>query len=460
MSRILGGSFRDPNGFVFESDGRLYRQINRAGADAWDTFIASGLYQHLASEGLLVAHRDGAPDSVTSPDPDNAHRLIEPERIPFVSYPYEWCFSQLKDAALATLAIQKAALEHGHVLRDASAFNIQFRNGKPVFIDTLSFGPYREGEPWVAYRQFCQHFLAPLALVALTDVRLASLSRQHIDGVPLDLASRLLPARSRLSPALFLHLHAHAKSQRKYAGKTTVKRRAVSRLALRGLIDNLQSAVKALRWRPAGTEWGDYYDDTNYAGQALESKPRIIQSYIEKSGAKSVWDIGANTGVFSRLASSRDIPTVAFDIDPAAVEKNWLEVRRRGDQNILPLIMDLTNPSPSLGWDHGERASLLERGPADLVLALALIHHLAISNNVPLDRIARFFARAGRQLVIEFVPKSDSQVKRLLATREDIFPHYHAEGFATAFSRYFEIVDSRPVADSERTLYFMRRRES
>jgi ribosomal protein L11 methylase PrmA len=234
----------------------------------------------------------------------------------------------------------------------------------------------------------------------------------------------------------------------------------VSRLALRGLIDNLQSAVKALRWRPAGTEWGDYYDDTNYAGQALESKPRIIQSYIEKSGAKSVWDIGANTGVFSRLASSRDIPTVAFDIDPAAVEKNWLEVRRRGDQNILPLIMDLTNPSPSLGWDHGERASLLERGPADLVLALALIHHLAISNNVPLDRIARFFARAGRQLVIEFVPKSDSQVKRLLATREDIFPHYHAEGFATAFSRYFEIVDSRPVADSERTLYFMRRRES
>jgi hypothetical protein len=460
MSRILGGSFRDPNGFVFESDGRLYRQINRAGADAWDTFIASGLYQHLASEGLLVAHRDGAPDSVTSPDPDNAHRLIEPERIPFVSYPYEWCFSQLKDAALATLAIQKAALEHGHVLRDASAFNIQFRNGKPVFIDTLSFGPYREGEPWVAYRQFCQHFLAPLALVALTDVRLASLSRQHIDGVPLDLASRLLPARSRLSPALFLHLHAHAKSQRKYAGKTTVKRRAVSRLALRGLIDNLQSAVKALRWRPAGTEWGDYYDDTNYAGQALESKPRIIQSYIEKSGAKSVWDIGANTGVFSRLASSRDIPTVAFDIDPAAVEKNWLEVRRRGDQNILPLIMDLTNPSPSLGWDHGERASLLERGRADLVLALALIHHLAISNNVPLDRIARFFARAGRQLVIEFVPKSDSQVKRLLATREDIFPHYHAEGFATAFSRYFEIVDSRPVADSERTLYFMRRRES
>jgi hypothetical protein len=460
MSRILGGSFRDPNGFVFESDGRLYRQINRAGADAWDTFIASGLYQHLASEGLLVAHRDCASDSVTSPDPDNIHRLIEPERIPFVSYPYEWCFSQLKDAALATLAIQKAALEHGHVLRDASAFNIQFRNGKPVFIDTLSFGPYREGEPWVAYRQFCQHFLAPLALVALTDVRLASLSRQHIDGVPLDLASRLLPARSRLSPALFLHLHAHAKSQRKYAGKTTVKRRAVSRLALRGLIDNLQSAVKALRWRPAGTEWGDYYDDTNYAGQALESKPRIIQSYIEKSGAKSVWDIGANTGVFSRLASSRDIPTVAFDIDPAAVEKNWLEVRRRGDQNILPLIMDLTNPSPSLGWDHGERASLLERGPGDLVLALALIHHLAISNNVPLDRIARFFARAGRQLVIEFVPKSDSQVKRLLATREDIFPHYHAEGFATAFSRYFEIVDSRPVADSERTLYFMRRRES
>jgi ribosomal protein L11 methylase PrmA len=426
-------------------------------AEQYDRLIDTGLYQALADARLLIPHREL---EIEPAEPAGVYKIIQPEQIPFISYPYEWSFSQLRDAALTTLEIQERALEYEMSLKDCSAYNIQFIEGKPVLIDTLSFEAYREGHPWVAYRQFCQHFLAPLALAACVDIRLTRLSRDFIDGVPLDLASRLLPLRTRLNPALFLHIHLHAGSQRKYAGTTTVRRRKVSRLSMRGLNDNLSAAVKRLRWHPGGTEWGDYYDATNYTGTAMESKPRIVGEFIARVAPRTVWDLGANTGVFSRIASTQQIDTIAFDVDPAAVEKNYIETRRRDESHLLPLVMDLTNPSPPMGWDHEERASLVARGPADMALALALIHHLAISNNVPLEKIARFLARICRSLVIEFVPKEDSQVKRLLATRQDIFPDYTIEGFTAAFARYFEIVDQRAVEDSERTLFLMRRRES
>ncbi len=454
----VGASFRDPAGFVFESGGRLYRQINRSFADEFDAFVAGGLHDRLVRDGLLISHVERTLSEVASPAPALAHRIVEPERVGFVSYPYEWCFSQLKDAALATLSMQAIALEHGFSLRDASAFNIQFHRGKPVLIDTLSFERYREGEPWVAYRQFCQHFLAPLALAARVDARLPLLSRPFIDGIPLDLASRALPVASCLSPALLIHIHLHARSQRRFASSIAIKKRRVSRLALRGLVDSLAGAVKRLQWTPAGTEWGDYYTDTNYSDGARDRKAEAVRAFIERAAPSSVWDLGANTGEFSRLASDRGITTIAFDVDPAAVEKNYRRVREKKESHILPLVMDLTNPSPALGWDHDERASLAGRGPADLVLALALVHHLAISNNVPFARVARFFARLGRALVVEFVPKSDSQIQRLLATRADVFPDYHRPGFEAAFAPFFETLDVRAVEGSERTLYLMRRR--
>jgi hypothetical protein len=457
--RAIGASFRDPAGFVFERDGRLFRQINRGFADEFDAFLTSGLYRRLVDDGDLIPHAECAPGTVPSPAPALTHRIIEPERVGFVSYPYEWCFSQLKDAALTTLSIQSKSLEAGFTLRDASAFNIQFHHGRPLLIDTLSFERYREGEPWVAYRQFCQHFLAPLALAAHLDARLSLLLRQFIDGIPLELAAGMLPFRTRLSPSLFIHLHLHARSQRRFASTTSIKKRRVSALGTRGLVDSLAGAVRGLRWEPAGTEWGDYYADTNYSDGALRRKADIVREFVARVQPSRVWDLGANTGEFSRIASNSGIPTVAFDVDAAAVEKNYRQARERKETNILPLVMDLTNPSPSLGWDHDERASLAGRGPADLVLALALLHHLAISNNVPLDRIARFFSRLGSALVVEFVPKSDSQVRRLLATRADVFPHYDRAGFEAAFAPYFETLDTRSVGDSERSLYLMRRRD-
>ncbi len=451
---ILPSSFRDPSGFLFRRDGVLYRQLNEGCREDYELLFSSGLYGELAGAGLLVEHEETEPALAPLP---GAFKVIRPEIVPFVSYPYEWCFGQLKDAALATLEIQKKALARGLVLKDASAYNIQFLCGRPVLIDTLSFACYQEGEPWVAYRQFCQHFLAPLALAARTDIRLLRLQREYIDGIPLDLASRLLPGSTRFKFGLLSHLHLHGRSQVRHAAGSVrpSPSRRVSKLALRGLVDSLESAVKGLIWNPAGTEWGGYYGDTNYSEEAMASKREIVGRFLDDSRPATVWDLGGNTGEFSRLAAERGAFTVCCDVDPAAVEKCYMVEKNNGSGNLLPLVMDLTSPSPALGWAGRERDSLAERGPCGLVMALALVHHLAISNNVSLPLIARYFAGLGRDLIVEFIPKEDSQVQRLLATREDVFPHYTREGFEQAFGERFAIRAREMVRDSLREIYLM-----
>ena len=450
------GSFRDPSGFLFRRDDVIYRQVNTVYQSDFDHFVDSGLYQSLVDAGLLIPHREV---DLEPEDPANAYKTIRPEQIPFISYPYEWCFSQLKDAARVTLQVHKTAFKYGMCLKDASAYNIQFRKGKAVFIDTLSFQRYRAGQVWSAYRQFCQHFLAPLALMSYRDVRLGQLLRVHLDGIPLDMASALLPLSSRFSFALLCHIHLHARSQAHFAGKTfDTNRHTMSRLSLVGLIDNLESAVERLNWEAKGTEWADYYRDNNYSAVALEHKKQIVKLFLDEISARNVWDLGGNVGVFTRIASDQGIPVVSCDIDPAAVERNYLECRAHRETNVLPLLVDLTNPSPGIGWQNTERTSLLERGSADTVFALALIHHLAIANNLPFNRIACFFGKICNWLLVEFVPKSDSQVKKMLSARTDIFPGYTQPDFEAEFQRSFEIRHAVRIADSERTLYCMRNR--
>jgi hypothetical protein len=457
----LPASFRDPSGFLFRQDGLLYRQVNLAYQQQYDLLMSCGLYERLVKKKMLIPHAEVPLQAAV---PELAYRILQPDPIRFISYPYEWSFSQLKDAALLTLSIHKIALETGMALKDASAYNIQFHNGRPTLIDTLSFEVYHEDQPWVAYRQFCQHFLAPLALMARQDVRLSQLLRVYIDGIPLDLASRLLPGRTRFNLGLLSHLHLHASAQKSYADKDVtpqVSARKTNRNAHLGLIENLESTIRALKWQPAGSEWADYYDSTNYSRQAFDDKAQLVGSFIDKAQPQTVWDLGSNTGVFSRIAAEKGIFTVSADIDPAAVEKNYLEVKQKKEKLLLPLVIDLTNPSPGLGWGNEERDAFIRRDPhasSRLVMALALVHHLAISNNVPLSDLARFFAGLGQWLIIEFIPKEDSQVQRLLRTRVDIFPEYHAAGFEAAFTEVFEILERQPVEGSKRTLYLLKTR--
>ena len=452
---IIRGSFRDPSGFLFYQEGVVYRQINITYKENYDYLMQSGLYESLANRALLIPHEEVHLELAQH---DNVYKIIKPELIPFISYPYEWSFSQLKDAALLTLQIQKKSLEFGMSLKDCSAYNVQFRNGRPILIDTLSFEKYSEGTPWIAYEQFCKHFLAPLALMSYCDVRLGQLLRIYIDGIPLDFASSLLPLQTRLAFSLLIHIHLHAKSQKLFADKqVNTNGRKMNRLSFLGLVDSLESAVKKLKWRHIDTEWSSYYEDTNYSPEAFEHKKQIVAAFVQKISPGFVWDFGANNGFFSRVASDKGIRTIAFDIDPDTVEKNYLACVENGETNILPLVLDVSNPSPGVGWENQERMSLLERGPADAVLALALVHHLAISQNLPLIRIAEYFAKICKSLIIEFVPKTDSQIQRLLSNREDIFPNYSKSAFEAEFSKYFGFSDSVKIRDTQRTLYLMQR---
>jgi len=450
---VLTSSFRDPSGFLFYDKGQIYRLINNCYKDNYDCLMKSGLYQELVNNELLISHVEIEEKSSLE---SLRYKIIKPEIIPFISYPYEWCFNQLKNAALTTLEIVKTALSFNMILKDASAYNIQFRKGRPILIDTLSFERYQEGKPWKAYRQFCQHFLAPLVLMSYVDIRLNQLLRVYIDGVPLDLARNLLPQKTKLNFSLLSHIHLHAATQKKYEDNV-IKTRKVNRTGLLAIIDSMETLIKKLKWLPQGTEWGEYYNNTNYSDQAFNFKKLFVSECLEYIKPQSVWDLGANTGEFSRVSSDKSIPTISFDIDPAAVEKNYLKCVDQDEHNILPLLLDLTNPSPAIGWNNNERMSFGERGPVDMVFALALIHHLAISNNVPLDRIAQFFGSICHSLVIEFVPKSDSQVQKLLSTREDIFPDYCQDVFEKAFKIYFDIKVKRKVKDSERVLYLMKK---
>jgi ribosomal protein L11 methylase PrmA len=420
--------------------------------------MQSGLYDDLVQAGLLIAHQEV---EVEPAEVVLAYKVLKPQEVQFISYPYEWCFSQIKDAALTTLEIEKRALKFSMTLKDSSAYNIQFQRGRPVLIDTLSFEIYREGKPWDAYRQFCQHFLAPLSLMALGDVRLSQLLRVYIDGIPLDLVSKLLPRRSYLNFSLLSHIHLHAAAQRRYAGKAVTQEasgRTMSKTAFLALLDNLKTGVRSLRWNPSGTAWGDYYEETNYTQQGMEHKKQLIGEFLDAIQPKTVWDLGANLGLFSRVASSKGIKTIAFDVDMGAVEQNYLTCLEKQETNLLPLLLDLTNPSPAIGWQNHERMSFLERAPADAVLALALVHHLAITNNLPLPHLAEFFHRLGTWLIIEFVPKADSQVQRLLVSREDIFPDYTVETFENVFANRFTILRSATIRDSHRRIYLMERR--
>lgn len=459
----LPSSFRDPCGFIFEKQGVLYRQVSRVYQQNYDLLMKSGLYERLVKDGKMVPHQEV---EGVAYDPDTAYKILAPEHLDFISYPYEWCFSQLKNAAVLTLDIQLMALKHNMSLKDASAYNIQFKDGGPVFIDTLSFEQYQEGRPWVAYRQFCQHFLAPLALMAKKDIRFGRMLALYLDGIPLDLASAMLPGSTWFRPGLALHLHVHAKTQKAYGQssreehKDRAKHRPVSRAGLEGILNSLARTVEKLHWEAGGTEWGDYYADTNYTESAFGEKTRLIAGYLDVVKPEKVWDMGANTGVFSRIASSRGILTFSFDMDPAAVEINYRQACDKKEKRLLPLLMDLTNPSASLGWDCQERSSIYQRGPADCVMALALMHHLAVSNNVPFDRMAEMFWRLGKYLIIEFIPKSDSQVRRLLRSREDIFDQYNQSHFEAAFSSYFSIEKTEAIKGSERILYLMKNKEA
>lgn len=447
-------SFRDNSGFIFKNNNVVFRQVNYVYKAHYDHLMQSGLYQELTSKFLLVTHQE-QPLHHFETNKD-AYKILEPFPIDFISYPYSWSFSMLKDAALLTLQIQTIALKYKMVLKDANAFNIQFVGSQPILIDTLSFEVFKEGVPWIGYRQFCQHFLAPLALMVYTDISLSKLSIIHLDGIPLALAAKLLPFNCRFKLGIAVHLLLHAKMTQKHsAKKVALTNNKFTNNYFEALTVNLSDTISSLKWAPTGTEWGEYYDKAVSKAYFIE-KEKIIRKYYLQLNANKVLDLGSNDGTFSKIAKEYSSNVFSFDIDPACVEKNYLMLKADKNRAILPLMLDITNPEPGIGWMNQERSAILKRINVDTVMALAIIHHLAISNNLPLDLLSHFFySLSGKNLIIEFVPKTDEKVQILLRNREDIFPDYTLENFIKTFSNHFKVIAQTPVLPTERVLFLL-----
>jgi len=459
IEKSIEGSFRDPSGYVYFLDGIIHRVVNKCYKEDYDHLFKSGLYEILTKKNYLIKHEE---KNIEASSNSEYYKKIIPTNIPFISYPYEWSFSQLKDAALLTLEVQLLALKHDMVLKDASAYNVQFKDNKPIFIDTLSFERIKEDKPWQAYQQFCQHFLAPLSLMSKRDVRLSQLLKLYIDGIPLDLASKLLPFKTYLSFGILSHLHLHAMFQTHYSNnKKSIKEiKKIKQIDIINICKSLKNIITKLHWKPHGTEWISYYSsNNNYEVDTMQFKEKFVYENIKKISPNLVWDFGANTGYFSRLSSNLGFRTVSFDIDPACVEINYLEMRDKNETNLLPLYLDLTNPSPAIGWGNTERTSLYERNTPQLIMALALIHHLVISDNIPLIKIAELFFKLSPYLIIEFVSREDTMVKKLLSSKKNDFDEYNKDNFEKIFKKSYNIISSKKILNSERTMYFMERIE-
>lgn len=457
MKRV-SGSFRDPSGYVYVGeDGGVYRTVNEVYRNHFEKFVQSGLCDRLLKKSLIVSFEE-TPEAI-----NGAWKTLCAEKIPFISYPYEWSFSQLKDAALTTLDIQLESLKCGMSLKDASAYNIQFLRGLPVFIDLLSFETYREGMTWSAYRQFIMHFYGPLALMAGRDLRDGLLMRNFMDGIPLDYISSALNKTTWLNPSKLIHIHLHSMLQQKYADTkaadqvaTRKKIRAASMPfdSLVRLVRSLKDSVEALQLPAKKTEWGDYYNDTNYTEKGFSYKKEIVGQLAQRVMPKRACDLGANDGEFSRVLAKHAGLVISSDYDPIAVEKNYSRIKKDQSSPIFPVLLDLCNPSPGLGWANQERDSFVERAQCDLVMGLALIHHLCISNNLPLSYVAEFFRSIAPVAIVEFVPKEDGQVQRLLQARDDIFPNYSLDACINAFLEFYPSVEKFEIPESRRTMLF------
>ncbi|MBC2844823.1 class I SAM-dependent methyltransferase [Winogradskyella flava] len=447
-------SFRDPSGYIFVEDGKINRVINPIYFEQYKALRDSGFYQNLIKNDLLIAHKE------ISSSEDNV--VIQAEKIPFITYPYEWSFNMYKEAALLILRLQKYSLEHGFSLKDATAFNIAFHKSKAIFIDTLSFDFYEEDSPWRAYKQFIMHFFGPLVLAHYHGAQQLKLLSNFIDGIPVKMISSMLPLKTKLSPLLYSNIHLLAKLEDKHnedykgeakAGKLTKKGQL-------NIIESLYGYIKKLELKEA-SEWGNYYDKINYSDEAFVEKSRIINDWVNTLQPKSLIDIGGNDGTFVRKLEQSVETALVCDIDNNAIDFNHKTMKLAKEDYMLPFVLDVLNPSAAIGLNNTERDSFLDRVKAfapDITLALAVIHHMSLSGNVPFDRSAEFFATFSEHLIIEFPKREDSWVKRLLKNKMDFKDHfgfYNLVEFKNSYQKYFNILEEEVVADSERILFLM-----
>lgn len=460
--QIEPGSFRDRESRVFYHDGRVHRALSARALADWETLEKSELFQARSASGDIVATRRSDIDAgaLASLSAHWAGALVH-ATIPFISYPYEWSFSMLRDAAALQLELVLQALGEDMILKDSSAFNFQWQGAHPVLIDIGSFKRLEPGEPWVGYLQFCQNFLYPLMLTAYKDLAFHSWLRGAIDGIPADDFAKTISARDMLRPGVLTHGYLQAKLQAGTANSKQSVRGALENAGFRKelIVANLKRMLRLvdkLRWKKDESVWAAYATDNSYDEADYARKKDFVHRAAATDRWSMAWDLGCNTGDFSKIVAEHATNVIALDADHLAIERLFLELKESGPDNILPLVNNLADSSPDLGWRGRERRSLIARAKPDLTLCLALIHHLVITANIPLDDFVNWIADLGGHLVIEFVTKDDPMVKRLLLNKEDIYHDYEQENFEAVLGSRYEVLSRETLGMGTRTLYFAR----
>lgn len=450
-------SFRDPSGYMFHDGATLRRRINPIYFKQYNALKEQGVFKTLIKNKLLIAHEETsvAADSI----------VITPTPIPFITNPYEWSFEQYKHAALHTLKLQKYLLSKGFILKDASAYNVTFHEGKPIFIDTLSFDFYEDGTPWRAYKQFITHFFGPLVLASYNGTEIFKMMQTHIDGIPVKLLSSLLPGKTKLSSTIFTNIHLLAKMESKHSEdyKAETKIATLSLKAQNNIIDNLFNFIKKLSLKEE-TEWGNYYDKTNYNTSAFQNKTTLIQQWMKDLKPQRMIDVGGNDGTFARTVLKEVPHVIVTDIDSNAVAHNYKQANDNKETNMLAFVCDVLQPAPGIGFNNTERNSLIDRlhtyNP-EVTMALALIHHITLSGNVPFEKSAEFFAKFSNQLIIEFPKREDSWVTSLLVRKREFINHfdfYNLDNFIAGYKTQFDLVKQEVIPGTQRVLCLFKKK--
>jgi ribosomal protein L11 methylase PrmA len=460
-AEAVAGSYRDPAGSVYRLGDRILRGIAPDHLADFEAALHTGLIDRFADEGRVVAFED-APVSAESLGLDGAARVLQHPRLPLIAHPYEWSFEALRAAALLHLDLHLEAMAGGVTLSDASAYNVQFLGTKPIFIDVLSFRPYRDGEIWAGYRQFCEQFLNPLLLCAKTGLMPNAWYRGTLEGIPTSALRRLLPLRAKLSRRVLLHVVAHSAFEK--AGPSTGEQAAVAkgaalpRAAFLNMLKDLRAWIAGMTPKGGRSLWSDYTTTCSYSDAEKTAKRAEIAAFAAALRPKMLWDMGCNTGEYSLIAlNSGAERAIGWDGDPKAIDSAFLAAEAAG-ANLTPLVADLANPSPSQGWGQAERAGMQERSDADAMMALALIHHLLFSANVPLPRAIGWLVGLAPRGLIEFVPPDDVQVRPMIARRNGVHHPYDRDAFVAALRSVARIERSTLIGPSQRELFWYDRR--
>lgn len=454
------GSFRDRTSRVFYRDGAVLRGLNAQAAQEWEVLKAEPFFQQSMAEGKIVRTEQVIPtDASPSPRDGQWSILLEHQAIPFISYPYEWPFSMLQAAALLTLELQAAALNVDMTLKDATPFNVQWSGSQPVFIDIPSFERLRPGEPWVGYRQFCQLFLYPLFLQAYKDIPFQPWLRGSLEGIEPAQCAQLMSLRDMLRPGVLSHVILQAKAQASYARiernlKKDLRQAGFHKTLIQANVGRLRKLVAQLAWKQSQSTWSGYTAALPYTEREQHQKADFVRRITHSRRWNLVWDLGCNTGTFSRIAAENADYVLAMDIDTLVIERFYRELTRDRSRNILPLISNVADPAPNLGWRGLERKALLERGRPDLTLCLALLHHVVISAHIPLREFVSWLASLGTALVIEFVTRDDPMVQTLLRHKADHYTDYDLEYFERCLTDAFTVNERQPLASGTRILYY------